>query len=778
MNTGMTRETITGAGFNRNQLHRQRLAACVNVAPLLDRSPQCPKCLQSLEDSANFCPSCGEDVRGVNPTADTLSGPWTGRVIDGRYRLVEKLGEGGMGTVYKVEHVRMGKVLALKVLRPDLAIDKKLKARFHQEARVVSKLSHPNTIQVFDFGELDDGSLYIAMEFLAGRDLMWRLRTHGPFSEERAIAIGIQVLSSLAEAHELDIIHRDIKPANIMLLRRKDGTDTVKVLDFGIAKLNEGEGRKHITGVADFLGTPMYMSPEQGAGEELDARSDLYSVAAMLFELVTGRGVFEGPTAMSIVTQHMSTPPPRFAQVAPDRMISPTFEAVIRKALSKQREDRYASADEMRHALERVRREVVSSFADFTPVAELTTGEVASRQDFDRYERSLRARRVVVPLLTLALIAAAGFGAWWTLLKPEAGAVFTAEREPNDEPLRATPIPLNQPVQGMIGRPAADNASDHDVFVVELPEDGVATVELGGVPDMNLVLDAYQFTSSDSEAEASPAALTGLERILLVDDGRTGEGERVDGLRVRKGPLYLRIQEKAHRTEPQRPARETTQLAYSLNVRPMSGDLERVEHESANDRLETAPASPLSRSIRAWTGTAVPVDSETLERPPPAVDVFRVERQEGARVFAVVVPPQEGQLAVMDAQSVESWRNAVASSTRVVAPPAYQTVRRSAVTVVPLEEGERGHAVRVQPLWSKQARRVAPAGSQYYVAFAADRPDGFDGLVDLIQVLEANGLHAERRRVADAVKAALKGSPNRVQLDARLGGGVAEGTAP
>ncbi|MGA9521505.1 MAG: serine/threonine-protein kinase, partial [Myxococcaceae bacterium] len=577
----------------------------------MNRSPQCPKCLQSLEDSANFCPACGEDLRGLSPTADTMSGPWTGKVIDGRYRLMEKLGEGGMGTVYKVEHVRMGKILALKVLRPDLAIDKKLKARFHQEARVVSKLSHPNTIQVFDFGELDDGSLYIAMEFLAGRDLMWRLRTHGPFNEERAIAIGIQALSSLAEAHELDIIHRDIKPANIMLLRRKDGTDTVKVLDFGIAKLNEGESRKHITGVADFLGTPMYMSPEQGAGEALDARSDLYSVAAMLFELVTGRGVFEGPTAMSIVTQHMSAPPPKFAQVAPDRLISPAFEAVIRKALSKKREDRYASADQMREALERVRREVVSSFADFTPVADLNTGKVASRQDFDRFERSLRARRVLFPLFTLALIGAAGFGAWWTLLRPEAGAVFTAEREPNDEPQRATPIPLNQVVQGMIGRPSADNDSDHDVFVVELPEDSVLTVELGGVPDMNLVLDAYQFTSSASGAEASAAALklqspgsTGksdekLERILLVDDGRTGEGERVDGLRVRQGPLFLRIQEKAHRTESPRPARETTQSAYSLNIRPMEQDLERVEHESADDRIETAPASPLSRAIRA-----------------------------------------------------------------------------------------------------------------------------------------------------------------------------------
>jgi len=142
-------------------------------------APRCPKCRRPLDDAPNFCPACGEDLRGLSPESTTLAGPWVGAIIDGRYRLTEKLGEGGMGTVYKVEHVRMGKVLALKLLRPEVARDKKLKQRFHQEARLVSKLSHPNTIQVFDFGELEDGSLYIAMEYLSGRDLAWTLRGHG-----------------------------------------------------------------------------------------------------------------------------------------------------------------------------------------------------------------------------------------------------------------------------------------------------------------------------------------------------------------------------------------------------------------------------------------------------------------------------------------------------------------------------------------------------------------------------------------------------------------------
>jgi serine/threonine-protein kinase len=334
-------------------------------------------------------------------------------LIDGRYRLKEKLGEGGMGTVYKVEHVRMGKVLALKVLRPEVALDKQLKQRFQQEARVVSRLSHTNTIQVFDFGELEDGSLYIAMEYLHGRDLAWTLRTHGSVSQERAVSIGSQVLASLSEAHEQGIIHRDIKPANVMLIKRKGDDDLVKVLDFGIAKLVVDEQRKQITGVADFLGTPAYMSPEQAQGEDLDARSDLYSVGALLFELVTGRGVFLGPNPLSIITQHITDLPPRFADVAPGKPLSQSLEQVIRKALGKRREDRFADADEMRKVLEKVRRDWGYASGEYTPPPnEVPTSQMARREDFDRFERSLRTRRIWAPVVAVGLLGAVGAGAF------------------------------------------------------------------------------------------------------------------------------------------------------------------------------------------------------------------------------------------------------------------------------------------------------------------------------------------------------------------------------
>jgi serine/threonine protein kinase len=198
----------------------------------------CPKCGKALDPNVNFCAACGADLRGTRAGESSLSGPLRDAPIDGRYRILEKLGEGGMGAVYKVEHVRMGKIAALKLMRPDFASDRALTQRFLQEARVVARLSHPNTVQVFDTGSLEDGSLYIAMEYVPGKDLAWQLRASGPISEAKAIGIGLQVLASLQEAHEAGIVHRDIKPANVMVVRRrKSGDDQVKLLDFGIAKL-------------------------------------------------------------------------------------------------------------------------------------------------------------------------------------------------------------------------------------------------------------------------------------------------------------------------------------------------------------------------------------------------------------------------------------------------------------------------------------------------------------------------------------------------------------
>ncbi len=723
----------------------------------LDPSSTCPKCRKQLDGSANFCPACGEDLRGLNPESGTLAGPWAGAIIDGRYRLTEKLGEGGMGTVYKVEHVRMGKVLALKVLRPEIAIDKKIKQRFHQEARLVSKLSHPNTIQVFDFGELEDGSLYIAMEYLSGRDLAWTLRSHGSLPERRAISIGSQVLASLAEAHEHNIIHRDIKPANIMLLKGKAGEDRVKVLDFGIAKLTEDEQRKHITGVADFLGTPAYMSPEQAKGEVLDARSDLYSVGAMLFELLTGRGPFVGPTALSIITKHMTESAPRFADVAPEKSLSHGLEQVVRKALGKDRKERFANAEQMREALECVRSEPAPAKHYFTPIPDEVTGsKMARREDFDRYEQSLRIKRILTPLVVLLLLAGltAGGVRYWQRevdLKPS-----SVEREPNNEPSQANRIALGSPIRGMIGTPLSARDSDRDLFVLNLADPASLTVDLTGVPDMNLVLEVLQLETS----------ATGEQKLisrLFLDDAPAGAGERVDALAAQAGPLYVRIQERAYFTEPPRPPRETTHASYELTVSltPTDGQME-VE---PNDTLATATRVGIGKAVMGFTGAAVPYNANFADQTFSSVDflVAFTEDSSPKSMSAIIVGPPGGSIGVLDAASFETWQKkskAAAESGKPVSLPELVLVSDQPKLIL-LSLSSVGFGVRIQ-----SADPSLRAGSPYAVAFVSDGPEGMAGALDLAKSLLRSNRARQGQEVLKLAESRFPQTPQLAQLRA------------
>jgi serine/threonine protein kinase len=726
----------------------------------LDPSTPCPKCHKQLDGAPNFCPACGEDLRGLTPESSTLAGPWAGAIIDGRYRLTEKLGEGGMGTVYKVEHVRMGKVLALKVLRPEIAIDKKLKQRFHQEARLVSKLSHPNTIQVFDFGELEDGSLYIAMEYLSGRDLAWTLRAHGSLPERRAISIASQVLASLAEAHENNIIHRDVKPANIMLLKGKAGEDRVKVLDFGIAKLTEDEQRKHITGVADFLGTPAYMSPEQAKGEGLDPRSDLYSVGAMLFELVTGRGLFVGPTPLSIITKHMTEPPPRFADVAPDKFLSSSLEQVVRKSLAKDRKERFASAERMRDALEHVRTDLAPPNHHFTPLPdEITGSKMARREDFDRFERSLRAKRALAPLvflLLLAGLAASGFR-YWQREKDE--GLSSVEREPNNDPSQANRIALGSPIRGMIGTPLSARDSDRDLFVVNLPEPAALTIEVTGVPDMNLLLEVLQ-------PEISASGEQKLVSRLFLDDAPAGEGERVDALAAQAGPLYVRIQERAYFTEPPRPPRETTHASYLLTVsRTQTDGQTEVE---PNDTLATATRVGMGKAVLGFTGAAVPYKASFAEQAFSGVDFLVAYTEDTAprAMAAILIGPPAGAIAAVDAAAFEAWQrksNAAKELGKHTPLPEPILVAKQP-KLLSLSPSSVGFGLRIQAADSS----VRP-GSQYAVAFVSDGPEGMAGALDLASFLLRRNRAREGHDVLRLAESRFPQSPQLAKLRALQG---------
>ena len=446
-----------------------------------------------------------------------------------RYRLIEHLGEGGMGSVYKAEHIRMGKALAVKVLRGDFARDPAAVERFRAEARIVSRLSHPNTIAVFDFGEIEAlGGFYLAMEYVPGRDLARVLREEGRLAESRVADIGQQILGSLAEAHEAGIVHRDMKPGNVMLMQTRPGEDFAKVLDFGIAKLR-GDGSASQTSAGAIIGTPNYLSPEQARGDPLDARADLYAVGCLLYELLAGQAPFAGRSPVAVVNAHLHEPPPPLDQAQPG--LSHRFVELIHRALSKRPEERFPSADAMRDAILDLGEPTSSRSLALVPQV---TGElrIAKREDFKEFERQVRAlrrSRAMAPawLLVLALLVGGMVWRWdavFSLLQAHAPAIAARipeplrpaerydgeEHEPNNTPAQANPLPLAPgpggargegvvKMRGTIGYALGPIAGDVDMFRVEIP-----------------ALRGSKLLSASWHAEGSAAGIPGLDVVLTL----------------------------------------------------------------------------------------------------------------------------------------------------------------------------------------------------------------------------------------------------------------------
>jgi len=283
-----------------------------------------------------------------------------GTTIAQKYLVREVVGSGGMGTVYRAEQVALGRSVAIKVLHPHLS-DEVSVARFYDEARLSSRLNHPNTVSIFDFGVTADSRPYIVMEYLGGRDLASVLATEGVPSLERACRIALGVLAALVQAHDLGILHRDLKPENLLLVRFRDRAEIVKVVDFGLALAKGGaEERARRTQPGVVLGTPAYMSPEQLAGDDLDERSDLYALGVVMFELLTGRLPFVAESPLELARMHLQVLPRDPGAVAPDRHIPPALGRVVLRALAKAPAQRYASALEMAAAIARAHETLVT----------------------------------------------------------------------------------------------------------------------------------------------------------------------------------------------------------------------------------------------------------------------------------------------------------------------------------------------------------------------------------------------------------------------------------
>jgi serine/threonine-protein kinase len=606
----------------------------------------CAQCSAVLETGARFCGSCGTLADGAD--ASTPTDPWLGRVVDRRYRVTGRIGSGGMGVVYRVEHLHLGKTAAMKVLAPDSVANPEMVRRFRTEAQAVSKLDHPNVVQTFDFGQAD-GALYLVMEYINGEDLAALIRREGPWTFTRAARLFVQVCSGLIDAHEAGVVHRDLKPENLMVVRRRDGSEHVKVLDFGLAKLREratDPGHSAVSSGGQVIGTPYYMAPEQVRGEPLDARADLYSVGATLYRVLTGVPPFDAPSPMSVLAKHITDEvvPPRTR--APERALPPEADRIVLRAMAKAPADRYASAIEMREDLERALAErdagaltspsappavpapraavpLARSEAPTVPIDDSdivdNMGDRLRRSDVDDYEWGLRRRRLVWRILgpLVALGALAVGVALWTRYGGE--RADPVEHEPNNTPGYANLLASGAPVRGTIGKLNADGHGDVDYFRVPAGKGARALdVRLEGIPDVDLVLELY-----DSQGR----------RIAKSDEHGKGWGEWLQPTAIDPGEAFLAVRELW--TEGQKPTEDAPD-PYTLTARwgpPRAG----WESEPNDWPAAATPVAAPGR-VRGYLGRADDQDWYAISVAEPGTIVATVTAPAGVDVVLLREP--------------------------------------------------------------------------------------------------------------------------------------------
>lgn len=416
--------------------------------------PLCPACAAPLRVGVPSCAACGSSpttadsprakrrttlrsneaadegaVTRLEPALD----PLIGQTVAGRFLIEALLGAGGVGKVYRARQLGLERLACVKLLRPGHAQDRSVVARFEREARAASRLTHENCVQVYDFGQ-HDGVLYLAMEYVDGRDLRTLLQQEHPLGVKRACLLTAQILAALSEAHAHGIVHRDLKPENVMVTTRR-GAELVKVLDFGIARLLDAD-EPALTAVGRVCGTPLYMSPEQATGAAVDARSDLYAVGVLLYQLLTGVVPFASMNTMEVLTRHVTETPRSPMAMMPGLDLPPRLERLVLQALAKSAEDRPRSASVFRAELLAIAAMAVelpqvpispalqltpvsvSTVARHSPPKEAPTVLLGSAVPTDELDDELRALvrpRVsgLLILVAIALVAVAALALLW-----------------------------------------------------------------------------------------------------------------------------------------------------------------------------------------------------------------------------------------------------------------------------------------------------------------------------------------------------------------------------
>ena len=442
-------------------------------------------------------------------------------MLGGRYRVERELGRGGMAKVYRGEDTVLGRTVAIKILAPQYADDPNFVTRFRREAQAAARLSNQNLVSVFDTGS-DDGVHYIVMEFVEGKTLADYLSGGGRIMPERAIDIATDVCRALEAAHAQGVIHRDIKPGNIMLDQRGD----VKVTDFGIARVTTNET---VAQTAAVLGTASYLSPEQAQGQPVDARSDLYSLGCVLFEMVTGRPPFQGDSPVAVASKQVLEQPPSPSKLNPD--VSPDLDAVILRAMAKNPANRYQSAEEMRADLDRVRRGLPVEATPLLP-AEPGTTQVIQRQPSAQTAvlppmgpeppRSRWWIPVLVTLLILGILAAVLFVLARSLLEDD-GDDLVAVPDVTGMRFSAARAVLEDRGFVVVDPPLSEPAEDHpdEAPGTVIAQDPPAEEEVAEGTEITLTIVARpeQVEIPDLEGQSLEDAQAALEALELVPIG-------------------------------------------------------------------------------------------------------------------------------------------------------------------------------------------------------------------------------------------------------------------
>ena len=536
----------------------------------------CPLCERTYGDDVTVCEIDGSILREAGPRQD----PLIGKIVRSRYRVLKKLGEGGMGSVYLAEQIAINRNVALKILHPDYARDPEFVRRFRQEAKLAASLSHHNIVTIFDFDQADDGSLYIVMEYVAGRSLSAVIKA-GLLDVGTAVRLATQIAEGLRAAHAAGVIHRDIKPENIMVLPGNE----IKLMDFGIARLSNVEGVTRLTRSGMIMGTPTYMAPEQIEGGEVGVATDIYAFGVLLYEMLSGQVPFTAPTPGAVLIKHLTEAAPPLRKLRND--IPASLEKVVRQALEKKPERRQRNMDEVVELLSRSQHAPAADRKSiFSAVGGLVRSAFSRATGAERLRGGTTGQQKVEQPLDTAFRDA-------RFSTPQAGDAEPASPVGTSETHQPVPEPPDTPT-------------------IDLPRAPVVSIPSG--PAETIPLTERQSHSAPTAAPVTPsAAAVAQETVALTE---------------------IQSQPAAAATPPDRPDAPVAAETIALT--------ETLPHPPAAAAAANGPAAPLRTETVAYTETQAPFSGSEMAAPysAPATLVESSATRTVAETIATTATPR------------------------------------------------------------------------------------------------------------------------------------------